>query len=153
MENTTSTKIKRLIFETYIAAIKNSIGTNLFRNFYVKINGDKKDIMKNGELSCAFFVSSIMVMFRLIKEVHGTVESTIKDLEKSGWQQIKKPKIGSILIWEKLYFDGEFHRHIGFFIGGNKAVSNSFEAGCPVKHSWNFNGKRKVDLIFWKKNL
>ena len=89
----------------------------------------------------------------MIKEVHLTVDSTVKDLEKSGWKKIKKPKIGSILVWESLAFNSEAHKHVGFFIGNNKAISNSYKKGCPVEHSWNFNGKRKVDFIFWNNNL
>lgn len=142
------------IFDTYLAVIKNSLGSKLFRNFYAKVNGKRADIMRNGELSCAFHVSSILVLFQFVKGVHATVDSTVKDLQRSGWKVIKRPKIGSVLVWEKIDFGNrDIHKHIGFYIGNNKAVSNSFKRGYPVIHSWNFGAKRKVDLMFWYPKL
>ena len=147
-------KIIPLVFDTYLVVIKNSIGSKLFRNFYAKVGGKKTDIMRNGELSCAFYVSSVLTLLKLIKEVHGTVDSTIKDLKESGWKKINKPKIGSILVWEKIDFgDGDIHKHIGFFIGRNKAISNSYKLGYPIEHSWNFNTKRRVDAILWNPKI
>lgn len=147
-------KITPLMFDTYLTVIKNSIGSKLFRNFYAKVDGKKADIMRNGELSCAFYVSSVLSLFRFIKKAHGTVDATVKDLKESGWKEIRKPKVGSILVWEKINFgDHGVHRHIGFFIGQNKAVSNSDTLRCPVRHSWNFNGKRKIDMIFWNPKI
>jgi len=147
-------KITPLIFDTYLAVIKNSIGSKLFRNFYVAMAGKKTDIMKNGELSCAFYVSSILALFKLIGGIHGTVDSTVKDLRASGWKIVKKPKVGCILIWEKIHFGrNDIHQHIGFYIGNNRAVSNDYKLGYPVKHHWTFGGKRKVDLIFWNPKM
>ena len=146
--------VKPLIFETYLTVVKNSVGARSFRNFYAKINGKKKDIMRNGELSCAFYASSILVLFKFIRTGHATVASTVKDLQKSGWRKISKPKIGSILVWEETYSkNNEAHKHIGFFIGNNKAISNSRKLGFPVRHSWNFNKKRKVQAIFWNPKI
>ncbi len=106
--------------------------------------------MRNGELSCAFYVSSILALFKFIKEAHATVDSTIKDLKRTGWKVIKRPKIGSVLVWEKGNFrNNDIHKHIGFYIGNAKAVSNSEKFGYPIRHNWNFETKRKVDLILW----
>lgn len=147
-------KIEPLFFDTYLAVIKNSIGSKLFRNFYAKVNGKKNDIMRNGELSCAFYVSSVLYLFKFIKEVHGTVDSTVENLKKSGWRKINHPKVGSILVYEKMDFgDGDIHKHIGFFVGDNKAVSNSYNLGHPVVHSWNFHAKRRVDMILWNPKI
>lgn len=147
-------KITPLIFDTYLVVIKNSVGSKLFRNFYAKVNGKKTDIMRNGELSCAFYISSVLALFKFIKKVHGTVDSTVKDLKESGWTQVSKPKIGSVLVWERIDFeDGDAHKHIGFFVGGNKAISNSYKLGYPVEHNWDFNDKRKIDLILWNLKL
>jgi len=143
-----------LIFDTYLGIIRNSVGSKLFCNFYAKINGKKTDIMCNGELSCAFYVSSVLALFKFIGEVHRTVDSTIKDLKASGYKRIIKPKVGSILVWEKVDFgNNNIHKHIGFFIGGGKAVSNSYKLGHPVVHNWNFNNKRKVDMILWNPKI
>ena len=105
--------------------------------------------MRNGELSCAFFVSGILKMFDLASGLHGTVDGTVKDLEKSGWQKIDKPEIGSVIVWEgKEYDDGEIHKHIGFYIGDDQAISNSTKQGFPVKHEWTFDGKRIIEAIY-----
>lgn len=147
-------EIVPLFFNTYLAVIKNSIGSNLFRNFYVKVGDEQTDIMRNGELSCAFYVSSVLALFKFIKEVHGTVDSTVKDLQESDWEIIKEPKIGSILVWEKIDFgDNDIHKHIGFFVGDNTAISNNYKLGYPTSHNWNFNDTRRVDVIFWNQKI
>jgi len=159
-------KVIPILFDTYIAVIKNSVGSKMFRNSYAKINNKKTDILQNGKLSCAFFASSILVLFKLIKEIHGTVDGTVGDLKQSGWKEIsakggsasggKKPKIGSILVWEKNH---NSHKHIGFYIGNNKAIStSSIKKGRPLIHHWTYGIKRnkpirKVEAIFWNKKL
>lgn len=147
-------KVIPIILDTYLSVIKNSVGSKMFRNFYAKVNGKRTDIMKNGELSCAFYVSSILALFEFIKEVHGTVASTVKDLKQSGWREIKRPKIGSILVWESMDFgkDG-IHKHIGFYIGNNNAISNSEKFRYPKTHHWTFVGKRKIELMLWNPKL
>jgi hypothetical protein len=151
-------KIMPIISDTYLAVVKNSVGSRIFRNFYVKIGGRKIDITKNGVFSCAWFVSSVLSLFRLIKEPHLTVDSTVKDLKKSGWKRVKKPKIGSILIWEANLGEDGWHRYIGFYIGNGQAVSNSTKSRKIAGHHWTFgvkNGKpkRKVEEIFWNPKL
>lgn len=147
-------KITPLIFDSYLAVIKNSVGSKLFRNFYARVNEKRTDIMQNGDLSCAFYVSSVLTLFKLIREVHGTVDATVKDLRKRGWRVVKKPRVGSVLVWEKLNFaDNGFHKHIGFYIGNNKAISNSYTLGYPRKHHWTFGAKRKVELILHHSKL
>lgn len=106
--------------------------------------------MKNGELSCAFFVSSLLIILQLIARMHGTTEGTIRDMRESGWREIKKIKTGAVLIWEKR----KGHAHIGFFIGTNKAISNSTTRGYPVTHHFTYGAtkgkpKRKITHIFW----
>ncbi len=157
-------KVIPILFDTYIAIIKNSVGSKIFRNSYAKVNGKKKDILRNGKLSCAFFVSSILALFPLFGLIkyppHGTVDGTIRDLEESGWEKIKNPKVGSILVWEKIdYGNKNFHKHIGFYIGGSKAISTSnVKHGKPTIHHWTYGIKgnqpiRKVEAIFWNKKL
>lgn len=158
---------KFLLKDSYLSVIKNSIGSKIFRNSFTIIDGQKKDLLKNGKLSCAFFVSSILVIFKLIKEVHLTVDGTIKDLEKSGWKKVypvkffakqklfsmvKKLKIGSIILWE----EKNGHKHLGFFIGKNQAISNAFyfyKKREPIIHHLTYNGRRKIEEIFWHKKL
>lgn len=126
----------------------------MWRNQYAKVNGERQDIIKDGQLACAFYVSTILVMFGLIKELHATVNGTVKDLEASGWKKVKKPKPGAVLAWEAITFDdGSVHKHIGFYIGQERAVSNSAEQGIPVEHDWLFNGSRKIETIYWHQKL
>ncbi len=147
-------KVIPIIPETYLAVIKNSIGSKLFRNLYAKVDGKRTDVMANGELSCAFYVSSILLLFKFIKERHATVDSTVKDLKQSGWKKIKKPKIGSIIVWGKIDFgNNDLHKHIGFFIGDNRAVSNISKLGYPGEHHFTFGGKRKIESILWNPKL
>lgn len=153
MKNKNS-KIVPLVFDTYLTVIKNSIGSRIFRNFYAKTAGQKIDITKKGILSCAWFVSSILALLKLIKEPHLTVDSVIRDLEQCGWKRIKKPKIGSVLVWEKNLSKDGWHRHIGFYIGSGQAISNSAKLGKIVKHHWTLGikkgkPKRKIEMIFW----
>ena len=147
-------KITPLFFATYLALIKNSVGIKTFRNFYVQKGAQRTDITKNGNLSCAFFVSSILVLCKFIKSVHVTVDSTVRDLKKSGWKLAKKPKPGDVLVWESFDFgSGHFHKHIGFYIGKDKAISNNFKKGYPMEHHWKFKGKRNIELILTNKKL
>lgn len=150
--------MKFLLKESYLKAIENGVGSKLFRNLYFEIKDKKTDILKNGRLSCAVFVSWILKNFDLTKGGHATVDGTIKDLKKSGWRKIKKTKTGAVIIWEEKNYSYGPHKHIGFFIGNNKAISNSYKLKTPVKHHWTFgvkNGKpvRKVEEIWWHSKL
>jgi hypothetical protein len=146
-------KVSPLLLDTYLAVIKNSSGSNLFRNLYAKVGDERQDITQNGELSCAFFVSSILVILKLIKEVHATVSGTVRDLKEFGWVEIEEPKIGAILVWEEKDFgNNRLHKHIGFYVGEGRAVSNDYKIGTPQEHKWN-SEERKVELILWNDKL
>lgn len=152
-------KLTILLFDSYIQAIKNSVGSNLFRNFYLEINGKKIDVLEDGNLSCAKFVSSILYTHKLIKNMHTTVAGTVADLKISGWSKIKKPRLGAILVWEAKKFEsGNIHKHIGFYMGEGQAISNRYEKRQPLKHHWTFGAKngqpvRKIEQIFWNKHI
>ncbi len=147
-------KVSPKLFETYLSVIANSPKAKMFRNFSAVVNGRKTDITHNGELSCAFFVSFILSFFKQINSGHTTVNSTIKDLIKNGWRKINKPLPGAVLVWEENDFGKHgMHKHIGFYIGDDKAVSNSEKRRFPIKHHWTYKGKRKVDLILFNKKF
>jgi len=132
-------KPKRLYLKTYIQVLHNSVGSNLFRNFYVKSpEKGEFDALDDGENSCAFFVSSVLVIFKRLKAVHGTVESTIKDLVDSGWVEVGKPKAGDVLVWEAVQFDDGLKEHIGFSVGNDKAISVSWKKKTPIEHDEHF---------------
>ncbi len=152
-------KIEPILKDSYLAFIKNSSGAKSWRNFYAQVDGKKKDVLKNGDLSCAFFVSSVLVIFGLINKKHLTVKSTIEDMEASGWQGIKKPKPGAVLLWEKQKLGkGEEYFHLGFAISAKQAISNRWEHKCSVVHHITYGTKnnkpvRKIEKIFWHKKL
>lgn len=142
-------------FKSYLRTIKNSRGSKVFRNVYFKINDEVRDVLKDGNLSCAYFVSSILKHFDLIKDLRTSVDGLVEELKENGWTEINEPKLGSILVWEKVYFSGsgKWHGHIGFYIGKGWAISNSSKKRYPVKHYWRrepVSGRwRKVKSIFW----
>ncbi|HUT96260.1 MAG TPA: peptidoglycan amidohydrolase family protein [Candidatus Paceibacterota bacterium] len=143
--------IKILTYNSYLKMIKNSVGTKMFRNLYLKKSGKEIDATKNGNLSCAFFVSNILLMWGLIKEGHANVPNTIKDMLECGWQEIAKDKIklGDVIVWEKqITPNGKLHLHNGFYIGDKKAISNYYKMKTPVIHSWDYNGKRKIIAVY-----
>lgn len=142
-------KPKRLYFKTYIKLLHNSVGSNLFRNFYVESSDQGVfDALKDGVNSCAFYVSSVLVIFKKISAVHGTVQSTVKDLQESGWQLVDKPKEGDVIVWEAQQFDDGLKEHIGFALEDNKAISISWTEKAPVIHSQDFDGERKINQVF-----
>ncbi len=123
--------------ESYLAMIANAVGTNLFRNVYARVDGEKKDITKDGVRSCALFVSSLLNHFHLIdskRAPHTTIAGLEKNMKNSGWSTTEVPQPGDIIIWEpKLQADAE-NAHVGFFIGGDEAISNDWEMRVPIKH-------------------
>ena len=148
-----------LIRETYLAVIQNSLGSNTFRNYFALVNNEKQDILRDGELSCAFFVSSLLLIFGLTKESHCTVSGLTKDMEKSGWTAIDEPKEGAVLVWEPVTDDeGNLQEHIGYYIGDGLAISTSTTSKTPHQHHWKFEDKtsgntRKIAKIYWHEKI
>jgi len=146
-------KPERLYFETYLQVVRNSVGSNIFRNFYVRTNSRGEfDALDDGYNSCAFYVSAVLVIFRKLDGMHGTVASTKKDLLDSGWQEItdlNDLQPGDVLVWEPMQFDDGLKEHIGFYMGDGKAVSTSWTTKTPVEHDKNFGAaNRKITQVF-----
>jgi hypothetical protein len=151
--------IKPLLFDNYLAVINGAPGSRMFRKFYALVDGKKKEVSENGNLSCGWFVAFILKYFSLIQEPHMTVDGTLRDMEASGWKKIEKPKIGCIILWDtqddrrsKAFSYG--HRHMGFYIGKDKAISNLSSKGVPGQHHWTFGKKsgkpaRRVESMWW----
>lgn len=150
--------MKIFLFDSYLSAIQNSVGARSFQALWAAVDGEKRDILRGGELSCASFVSGILLWFGLIKEKHATVAGTLRDMEKSGWKEISEPRVGCILHWEKALINGSWNEHIGFFLGQRTAVSNDYHTRVPIEHHWTYgevNGKpaRKITRILWHTSL
>lgn len=151
--------IKPIIKDTYLAVIKNSVGSKSFRNFYVLDRGKKIDVTKKGNLSCAWFVSVVLSLFNFIDGPHLTVNRVERELKKYGWREISRPKSGAVIIWGPASFGKNMlRRHAGFYIGNNKAVSNDSKKGYPIIHDWKLskakshNG-RIIEAILWNPKL
>ncbi|GEM_PF-308053 len=155
-------KIHLLTKDNYLVMIKNACGSVMWANNYALINGKKEDIVHNGATSCALFVTSILKIFDLIKELHLTVKGVEKDLKEFNWKKIKvssKMPEGSVIIWNKqLPADIELrkkekHYHIGFYIGDEKAVSLWAYHNFPVIHHWTYYGARRIIRAYWNPKI
>lgn len=143
------------LFETYLAMIHGSIGSHQYRKLYVCRAAGLDEVIGNGDLACAYYVSSILTLCELSRGgVHTTVTETIRDLEDSGWQKIDSwkttpfPFRGSIVVWaEKMSdTDRKMHRHIGFCISLAEAVSNQAAEKSPQKHDLTFRPEGRTEL-------
>lgn len=135
---------------SYLAAIRNSVGTRLFQEFHARVDGEEQDVAQGGVLSCAYYVSGLLYLFGLIERPHLTVASTVKDLEASGW--VKQPageaRAGSVLVWERITFDdGSRHPHIGFSLGGGEAVGTNYRTGQVERAP--LPPDRAVTAVYW----
>jgi len=147
-----SEKPKILLRESYLAMIENSPGTKMFRSVFAETeNGKKEDILNDGKLSCAYFVSSLLLPFRLIERVHVTVPGTMKDLTASGWGLIDVVREGAVVLWRsREYPDGEAHAHVGFALRAGEAVSTDYAKKEVVRHPMTeLNGRREVESLWW----
>jgi len=148
------------LFRSYMAAIKNSAGTKIFKNlYYNEIDGRVIDVLQNGNLSCAYYVTSILYHFKLIDEMRLGVAETAEAMKRAGWKIIEKPVPGSVIVWEEKFFksSGKSHMHIGFYLGKGKAMSNSSKGKSPLIHFWRYNleprNYRKIKEILWHDKL
>ncbi len=152
--------LKFLKKKSLLAIVTNSIkgGDNyLFKNLYAKNEqGEEIDILEDGKNSCAVFVSWILLALEMIKRPHATVGGVEKDLLDSGWFETNELRPGAVLLWESKVgqYDGLLHRHSGFYIGNDEAISNSSNnSGFPTKHHCTYNDSRRIEKIYWHPDL
>lgn len=142
-------KPKILLKKSLLQTVRNAIGIPLFRNLCVELDGKEIDVLEDGNLSCAAFVSGILAMYGLIDEGHTTVDNTVKYMKEAGWFEtdLASPETGDVIVWgEVQYADGP-HKHIGFYVGNGQAISNSDKPKSPQQHDWTFNGTRQPTLL------
>lgn len=145
--------LSQLRQKTYLQMIKNSEGTKLFKSYFMEDKNRKRmvDIYKNGRLSCAAFVSSVLYLNNLIDTPHGTVKSTREKMVQFSWKKIdnKNMKLGDVIIWEKMKINhGTENKHIGFVLNKNQAISNDHQKRQIAKHHITYNNKRKIKEVF-----
>ena len=129
--------------------VKNSVGAKLFQTLLAEVDQKEVNILKGGDVSCAYFVSVLLKIFDLVETPHATVSGLERDLLKRGWSKTQEMLPGSVLIWESAKQAGdEAHEHVGIYIGNDKAISNSYKELTPVEHHVTFDTKRKVRAIY-----
>lgn len=130
--------VEPLVLPTYLAFIEASIGTELFQNFWASVNGKKKELTGKGNLSCAFFVTTVLKVFNLVQEVQVTNNRALRDMEHSGWFEIPRPRTGCIVVWSEKDADAARMRreggtyqskvkHCGFYLSKDRCVNTGGE--------------------------
>ncbi|MEQ1678776.1 MAG: hypothetical protein ABL876_18920 [Chitinophagaceae bacterium] len=151
-------KPKLDVFLTYMAMIEGSVGSNTYRKMYYVVDGVSMDVLFDGDLACAVFATFILFPFGLIKEWHTTVNETVRDIEESGWYKIPEPRKGALILWGfKKKDDGTQgkHRHVGFYIDSERAVSNDSDTRVPVFHHPTYGTfpdgetRRDIQAYYW----
>jgi hypothetical protein len=143
--------------KSYLAMVRNAARgeNNMFRNLWASVDGEIQDINKNGTLSCSFFASGILYLNKLIRDMHAGVAGLERDMEASGWVVIPELREGAVIVWEPLTGgDGVAHRHVGFSLGDDRAISNgSNTTGTPQEHHSTYGGTRAIERIWWHSEL
>ncbi len=132
-------KPKILIAKNYRSFIENLLGSEAWRHLYVESNGEVIDITENGENSCAYMLSSVLIIFGLAQKAHATITSTVEDMKKYDWHEVQEPFYGCVVEW-----DG----HIGFYIDDKNAISNSSKTKLVTKHPLKMEDGR-TPIRYW----
>jgi hypothetical protein len=148
-------KPERLYAKTLLQMIRNSVGTAMFKSFYIRTpERGEFDALGGGDNSCAFYVSSVLVIFKLIGSAHATVDSLIMDLERSGWRVVEpqenaEPRPCDVIVWEAVDAPDGRYEHVGFYIGNRRAISTSYASKVVAEHDLHFGDmQRPIKQIF-----
>lgn len=134
-----------------IVTLRAAVGTTMFQHFYVRRKSDGKelDTMEGGELSCAYFVSSMLAIANLIDSAHSTVATTVARMQEAGWKQIDAPKPGAVVVWPEY----EEHEHIGFVLDKDEYISNNLVKRTPQLHKRQLPDGRMPKAYYWHSAL
>lgn len=130
-----------LKYDTYLNIIKNSVGSRLFNSFIVrsKETGRVEDILKDGEYSAAFFISSILTLMHVIEKPCTTVSSLERHInEDDRWFSVTLEEVeaGDVIFYEDMLLpDGSTTGHVGFAIDENEAISTDYKLRLVNKHT------------------
>ena len=132
--------------KTVLTAIEAAVGTPIFQHFYVRNESKGQDIdaTKGGQSSCAFFVSSMLAMFDYIDRSHTVVDTTVTKMLEHGWVQVDAPTPGSVVHWP----EQNGHKHIGFYLGGDRYISSSESQNTPQIHPAKMDDGRTPDAYY-----
>lgn len=152
-------------YATFLGMLSGSVGSTFFRKMIGKDeNGRLVDHTKNGDLSCAYFVSSVLHILSSIytitymSGIHLSIDYVLGDIleYRSGWQEIHLSRLdiskvnpGAVIVW-----GSEFgNRHIGFKGFGDCVISNSSASGRIERHDLRLSDGRTVCKAFWHKSF
>ena len=139
-----------LFFDNYISVIKNSVGTEMFRNWYCTVDGVKTEVLGDGNLSCPLYLTGVLKIFDLVHETQITVHRALKEMETSGWKEITKPQLGAVIVWGEKLGETGIHKHMGFYLGENLAVSTNDKAKKVITHPLDY---RPILNYLWHPKL
>ena len=133
---------------TYRSLIEGVVDSQLFRHLYATDDsGEERDITEDGRLSCAFVVSSVLVIAGMLERPHATVAGTLRDLQEHRWVETAAPVAGSIVVWPA---NDEWQEHIGFYVDEDNCVSNSTYDHIPRKHGKTLkDGREPSGYLTW----
>lgn len=142
-KNNTTTLLQRPDFDRefsilhptdYIDLVHKLVWSNLFTYLGIKQEGEETftDIVEGGKYACAYFASNVLAYFKLIERWSATVKSLEKQLAekkfvKHEYTQGMNIRYGAIIFWnvENPTQESISQEHVWFYIGDNKAISNS----------------------------
>jgi hypothetical protein len=144
-------KLTKLLQKNLLYSIYSAVGSELFRHIFVRDQTGKEfDALKDGRLSCAYVVSSILALHGLIDRPHATVTTTIKKMQEAGWYKVDAPNPGDIVYWPP---DADNTTHLGFYFEKNTYFSNSSRKRRPVFHKMKLRDGRLPDAYYTHKLL
>lgn len=153
-------------YKSYIDAIKWSIGSQMYRNFWINKWWKDIDICQNGNLSCAYYVSNLLKQFNIIDSWSANTQATINKLINKWRYEISpetdsdKIPVGSILTRKWGFGDDWFHDHIWFYVWNEITISSdSYQEDrsgldfaepqyCPISHHYTYKWTREITKIY-----
>ncbi len=146
--------IKVLRKKTYLKILENSVGNKMFNSLFVEFQNTKevKDILEDGEFSCAAFVSSVLYLSGAVSRACATVKSLREIFQKNDkWKKVAPGDIeaGDVLFWEKIKFEnGSEAPHVGFALGKDEAVSTNYKKKAVDRHPIISGNGRKLEEVY-----
>lgn len=138
--------------------IENSIGSRLFSSLFVTFEdgGDTADILNDGELSCAFFVSSLLTLAGVMEKPCATVKKLTELITNDPlWVRVEEADatVGDVVIYKKVIFEDETeHAHIGLALNEDEVVSTSYEKKEVVRHPIDYRPIESVHRYTWSRS-
>jgi len=105
-----------------------TLGSGAYRSFYApNEEGEIVDVTQGGKLSCAYYLSRLLVSQGLLPCPHVTVPSTLTCMTANGWSSAEEERVGDTVLWTK---DDELH--LGLVVPSGMYATNSSIKRVPV---------------------